>query len=290
MTLRWRLKLCALAGFLGMIGLAILFLQTLPDQADEFLRRDAEKRMNRAATDVVEDLRQASVTLREILNRVAEDPDVKRLSDEDRVSDPSSAVDLASNLAKKYGLSNLVLIGGDGTLRSLHPEAARIGFPDPALLAAAKRAETETRFRFLSGSGSGKDGKSEGRVSLLLSAKAGEKVYAVTERPLERADAESAARRQGTELVGWSPGPAARTDATEESEDRAVALPDAEGATAAVLVIRPAGQDRELLRHLLIRAALTLAIPWTMFFTLLILWAAWPKAAKEENTKEEPKP
>lgn len=287
MTLQTRLRLSAFFALLGLIGLAVIFYLYLPGQASEYLRRDAEKRLDSTVESFPDALSGLAGDLIETLGKVSENEDVQSLAMEDVGAKAiGSGLDLARRLCERFSLSNLVLIDSNGVLRSLHPEAARVGMKDRARLelarASAGRPVFSRPFRRIA-----EKERTEKRKEVLAAIAAsspagGGRLWVLGCIPITRDMLESLALRNGAELSGVETGGAQSAEGLSEPVpgERRVPINGLDGARLLTVGLRPLGQDAGLIRDLLARRILMYSVPWVFFFALVILWISWPKTRK----------
>ena len=282
MTLRTRLLLVTVLGLIGLAGMATGFYVLLPEQANEWLRREAQTRLEQAAENYLADLSRLAEPARSVLPRIADDPKVAVLarSPGGGADDLARHVELARRLCEGFSLDNLVLIDNTGVLRSLHPEAARIGFRDPARLEIARQAAATPIFirPFVRVAERKRAGDAEGPLMAVAAAKdvAGGQLWVMTAIEAGEEELRMLAARNGAELA-WAL--AAGSEGPERQagpEETAVAVNGPDGNRVLTVALHPTGHSGRLVTQLISRRILLFGLPWVLLFSFFILWIGWP--------------
>jgi len=278
MRLRTRLKLTTSFGLVGLAGLSLLLWFFLPDEAREFLRRDAEVRFEKSAARFRSDTMALGEPLRETVRRITADPEVQALSEAGSESLGADAAETAKRLAARYGLSDLAVITTGGILVSVFPEAGRSGTRDEARFLLARQARNEVQlvepFRRVTRDADADEGDAVGLFAASEATKNG-KALVLAGKPLRRKALGEMALRLGSELVVVRT--AKEAEAKSATDENVIPFNAADGARVFTAVLKPVGQDSKVIERLLTRRLLILALPWTLLFAFLIVWAGWPK-------------
>ncbi len=277
-----RLRWMNVLALVGLLGLLVVLFTTLPDAADEVMRREAQSRLERAVAALPETLKHDTHTFRKRLKTLAEDPDVTAMAT--RETPQNGEVGLAKRLTQRFSLDNLVLIDHSGLLRSLYPDTARVGLVDPARLELAKAATADALMAPPGGRiAHGLESVGDAPLATFAVAEpvAGGRLWVLAKSNVYRSDLEAAALRLGVALQDVIDPNAA--PATEALNDHARLIPfdGLGGARILSVIVQTQGDGGRVVRDLIIRRLLLTATPWVLVFAIVLILAGWP--GKDES-------
>ncbi len=270
MKLETRLGLCAVFGLVATLGLAVMLYIYLPAGVEEYVRRDAEERNSQAAALMSAELKRLGDRMNESLAALASD--LPETSTESENITPEQ-VELAGNLAGRYGFDELYLIEKDARLRSAWPQAARIGMKDAGLLEKARAASQKAVFTV----------DKSGELFIARSRRIAERsnLTLLALLHVEKDELKHLASGIGLKFSGIIAG---TEDKTPEGT-YALPLEGPGGERTATLHLSvPEPQSRMLLRALS-RRILFVAVPWGLLTALVLVWLGWPPRRRTDGKR-----
>jgi|GEM_PF-3310092 len=278
MSTETRLKVLTAVSLIALAGLAVLFYMFLPEQADEVMRRESEIHLEQVGERFVEDLYVLGDATALKLVQLKKDTLVQELvvQDEENVNALAADVDLAGKLCKKYGLAELFIIDNNAVVRSAFPEAARVGLKDLKALEQARQAAQSPSFIRL------KTKQQEERYFKIMLSEplVGDEIFLLTSVFVTKENLEDLAAKKSTVLLEVASGEAEiNTDATDL---KIVVVKGRDGLRVASIALGSVGDSGKVIRILLVKSIVILAMPWVLFFALVILWLGWPARKKEK--------
>jgi len=259
-NLRTRLFLSTILGLVGICGLAAAIYWYLPQGMEEYLRRDTETRLAHAAKSMQVELESQGQELEGQLEKV-----VKKLQTgagldfENGASDAAVMVELARSLAKENSLDQLAVIDANSKILSIHPKAARIGLRDKDMRSSAEAAASRAIF----------ESGDEGGLLVCKSRRLGiMDILVYAKKEIKRRDLEQLAEHKGLELLS--------DDSEHEGSDYLLPVDGQGGVRVATLRLGLPSERSNMLLRALGRRVLIVAVPWGLFFALLLIWLGWP--------------